>query len=134
MKKILFSALALIIATDVFAQVFIKKTEAEARQAWPRQGNCQICRLVLIDIEPTYQKFCGRTISDAETPFLIRQIPIKRMVSLREKEQLIKLKDSTFNLHKEDLETYRISSQRFVCVSEEEVTGLTSDKSQVPTE
>lgn len=134
MRKTVIGLIAIAITTSAIAQVF-KKTEAEAKQAWPQQSNCLICRQVLIDIEPTYKKFCGRTISDAATPFLIRQIPIKRMVSIREKEQLIKLKDSTFNLHEDDLETYRRSSQRFVCVSDEERESLTStDRPPVPTE
>lgn len=134
MKKILFSALALVIATEVFAQVFIKKTEAEAKQAWPLQSECQTCRQVLIDLEPIYKRLCGRNISDAETPFLLGQMPIKRMVSIREKEQHIKLKDAEFNLQEADLVTYRINSKRMMCVSQEEVAGITSDRPQAPTE
>lgn len=134
MRKTVFGLIAITIATSAIAQVFIKKTEAEAKQAWPRQGECLTCRLVLIDMEPIYKRLCGRLISDAEAPFLLAQIPIKRMVEIREKEQLIKFKDAELKLHEADLVTYRINSKRMKCVSAEEVAGLTSDKPQVPTE
>ncbi|MCH8622937.1 hypothetical protein [Undibacterium sp. TS12] len=134
MRKTVIGLIAITIATSAIAQVFIKKTEAEAKQAWPLQSECQTCRLVLIDLEPIYKRLCGRNISDAETPFLLGQMPIKRMVSIREKEQLIKLRDAELNLHEADLVTYRINSKRMKCVSQEEVAGITSDRPQAPTE
>lgn len=134
MKKIVFCAVALGISSAVFAQIFINRTEAEAKKAWPQLEDCPTCRHVLIDMEPYYKRLCGRQISEAEAPFLLAQVPIKRMVAIRDKENLLKMKDAALNLHEADLVTYRINGKRMKCVSEEEVAGITSEKPPKPVE
>lgn len=134
MRKSIIGLVAITIATSAIAQVFIKKNDVEAKQAWPQLVDCPTCRQVLIDLEPVYNKLCGRRISEAEVPFVLAQKPIMRMVEIRQKEALIKLKDAELNLHEADLVTYQVNSKRMKCVSQEEIAGLTSGKPPVPSE
>ncbi len=132
MKKIILGALAVGIATQAFAALTPKRTDAEAAKVWPQLADCQICRQVVIDIEPHYIERCNREISDAEALAVLAQPSARKMQDIRTLDRHLKLRGETLN--KDEKIRYMSYVRQFHCASREQGAEATLSTSPKPIE